>query len=104
VTIAIGKLDVIAPVVSMFFLVSYGLLNYATFFEARTQSPNFRPTFRYFDPRLSLLGAVACRGAMLAIHPAAGLLAVAVFFGIYQYIRRNVEVERWADRSRSHLF
>ena len=103
-TIAIGKLDLIAPIVSMFFLVSYGLLNYATFFESRTNSPSFRPTFRYFDPRLSLLGGLACLGAMLAIQPAAGLVAVAVLFGIYQYLRRTTEVARWADSSRSHLF
>ncbi len=34
ITVALGKLNVIASVVSMFFLISYGLLNYATFFEA----------------------------------------------------------------------
>jgi len=42
-TIGLGKLNIIAPVVSMFFLISYGLLNYATFFEARADSPSFRP-------------------------------------------------------------
>ena len=34
-TILAGSLNVVAAIVSMFFLVSYGLLNYATFFEAR---------------------------------------------------------------------
>jgi len=103
-TIALGKLDLIAPVVTMFFLVSYGLLNYATYFVARTNSPSFRPTFRYFHPLLSLLGGLACLGAMLAIHPAAALAAVGMLFGIFQFLRRTVEVERWADSSRSHLF
>jgi len=42
-TVAMGNLNIIAPVVAMFFLISYGLLNYATFFEARTTSPSFRP-------------------------------------------------------------
>ena len=65
-TVAYGQLNLIAPVVSMFFLISYGLLNYATYFEARTQSPSFRPRFRYFNKWLSLAGALACLGAMLA--------------------------------------
>ena len=56
-TIALGNLNAIATIVSMFFLISYGLLNYATFFEAQANSPSFRPRFRFFDARLSLAGA-----------------------------------------------
>jgi amino acid transporter len=42
-TIGLGKLNIIAPLVSMFFLISYGLLNYATYFEARAGSPFLSP-------------------------------------------------------------
>jgi len=101
-TIGLGKLNLIAPVVSMFFLISYGLLNYATFFEARTFSPSFRPRFRWFDLRLSLLGFLACLGAMLAINLAAGTVAVAVLFAIYQYLKRTAGPARWADSTRSY--
>jgi amino acid transporter len=38
-TVALGNLNLIAPVVSMFFLISYGLLNYATFFESSAHGP-----------------------------------------------------------------
>jgi hypothetical protein len=31
-TIGLGQLDLIARIVTMFFLISYGLLNYATYF------------------------------------------------------------------------
>ena len=41
--IALGNLNLIAAVVSMFFVVTYGLLNYATYYEARGKSPSFRP-------------------------------------------------------------
>jgi len=88
--------------VSMFFLVSYGLLNYATYYEARSQSPSFRPRFRYFNQWLSLAGALACLGVMLAIHITAGIVAVAVLFGIFQYLRRTAGPSRWADSRRSH--
>jgi hypothetical protein len=40
-TIAFGNLNAIAGVVSMFFLISYGLLNYATYVEATAASPSF---------------------------------------------------------------
>jgi amino acid transporter len=100
--VALGNLNAIAGVVSMFFLVSYGLLNYATYFEARTASPSFRPTFRWYDPRLSLAGLVACGVAMLAIDLTSALVAVAVLAAIFQYLRLRGLTARWADSSRSH--
>jgi amino acid transporter len=103
-TILLGDLNVVAPVVSMFFLISYGLLNYATYFEARAKSPSFRPRFRFFHGRLSLAGALACLGAMLAINPLAGAVAMAVLFALHQYLSRTVPVARWADSERSHRF
>ncbi len=101
-TIALGDLNLVAPVVSMFFLISYGLLNYATYYEASANSPFFRPRFRWFHPKLSLLGALACLGTMLAVNPLAGIAALVILFGIFQYVRRRAPTERWADSSRSH--
>ncbi len=100
--ISLGNLNLIASVVSMFFLISYGLLNYATFFEAKAASPSFRPRFRWFDARLSLLGSLSCGGVMLAIAPAAGLVAIAVLFSVYQYLKRTAGPARWADSRRSY--
>ena len=101
-TVAYGHLNLIAPVVSMFFLISYGLLNYATYYEARSQSPSFRPRFRYFNKWLSLAGALACLGAMLAVDLTAGIVAVAVLFAIFQYLKRTAGPARWADSQRSY--
>ena len=101
-TIAGGNLNAVASLVSMFFLISYGLLNYATFYEARSASPSFRPRFRWFDKRLSLLGFIVCFGAMLAINMAAGAMAVTLLFAIFQYIKRTYGPSRWADSRRSY--
>jgi amino acid transporter len=101
-TIGLGQLNLIARVVSMFFLISYGLLNYATFYEARTASPSFRPKFKWFDMRLSLLGFLACLLVMLAIDFKVGLIAVSILFAIYQYLKRTSGPARWADSRRSY--
>ncbi|MBI1179910.1 MAG: amino acid permease [Alphaproteobacteria bacterium] len=100
--VAVGNLNLIASVVSMFFLVSYGLLNYATYYEASTNSPSFRPTFRFYHRRLSLAGGLACLGAVLAIDVAAGLVALAVVYGIYRYIMVKSPAVGWSDSRRSH--
>jgi amino acid transporter len=103
-TIALGSLNVVAPVVTMFFLISYGLLNYATYYEARAASPSFRPTFRFYDKRLSLAGGLACLGVMLAIDIVAGIVALSFLFAIYQYLTRTAGPARWADSRRSYRF
>ncbi len=103
-TISLGNLNLIAAVVSMFFLISYGLLNYATYFEARSESPSFRPRFKYYDRRISLVGSIACLGAILAIDITAGVIAILMLFSIYQYLKRTVVRSRWADSRRSNYF
>jgi amino acid transporter len=104
VTIALGDLNVIAPVVSMFFLISYGLLNYATYYEARAQSPSFRPRFRFFNKRLSLFGGIGCLAVMVAINPVAGLGSALIMYAVYRYLHMRERPERWADAARSHYF
>ncbi|WP_419175176.1 amino acid permease [Desulfosediminicola sp.] len=101
-TIALGELDLIARLVSMFFLISYGLLNYATYYEAGASSPSFRPRFKWYHKNISLAGAAACLGVMLAIDWEYGIAAIAILFAIYQYLRRTTRPARWADSQRSH--
>jgi hypothetical protein len=102
ITISLGQLNLIAQVVSMFFLISYGLLNYATFFEARSASPSFRPRFRWFHPYASLAGFGVCLATMLAIDAATGVAAMAILAALYQYVLRTAGPARWADSRRSH--
>lgn len=100
-TVAAGDLNAIAPVISMFFLASYGMINYATYFEFRAGATSFRPRFRWGDHRVSLLGAVACAGAIVAINPLAGTLAALVLGGLYSYLRQRDMPDRWVDSSGS---
>ena len=101
-TISLGNLNLIAPVVSMFFLMSYGLMNYATYYEARAASPSFRPRFKWFDFRLSLLGFLACLVTMMAIDLKTGIIAVSILFAIFQYLKRTAGPARWADSRRAY--
>lgn len=101
-TIALGNLDVVAAVVSMFFLISYGLLNYATYYEARSNSPSFRPRFRLYHPNISLLGGLGCLAVIMAIDVKTGVIAISILFAVYQYLKRTSGTARWADSNRSH--
>ncbi len=102
--LAAGNLNAVASLISMFFLISYGLLNYATYFEAHGASPAFRPRFRFFDKRLSLLGAALCAISMLAIDPWAGASAIVVMTTLYFYLRSRDLPVGWVDSRPAHNF
>lgn len=103
-TVAIGDLNAIAPIISMFFLASYGIINYATYYEFRAGSTSFRPRFRWGDHRASLLGSIACAGAIVAINPLAGAVAALVFVLLYGYLRQRDVPDRWVDSAGSHHY
>jgi amino acid transporter len=103
-TIAVGSLNAIAGLVSMFFLISYGLLNYATYVEATAASPSFRPRFRFFHARASLLGTLLCGGVMLAIDPVTGIVATALIIAIHPYVDRTAIPAQWRDSRRAYRF
>ncbi len=104
ITVAAGDLNAIAPIISMFFLASYGLINYATYYEIRAGSTSFRPRFKWFDYRLSLLGLIMCVVAILAINPITGLVAALVLVALFNYLRNRDTTDRWADSSGSYHF
>ncbi len=91
-----GNLNLIAPVLTMFFLTTYGALNLAAGVERFLGSPSFRPTFKVHWS-LSLVGAVGCVAAMLLINAAAALVAVAVVLTIYVWLQRRELQTAWGD-------
>ena len=110
-TVAVGDLNAIAPIISMFFLATYGIINYATYYEFRAGSTAFRPTFRFGGHRTSLLGTIACVAVIIAINPVAGAFAALVFVALFGYLRQRDVPDRWIDsvgsyhyaRARNHL-
>ncbi|MEZ5243919.1 MAG: hypothetical protein R2707_02390 [Acidimicrobiales bacterium] len=104
ITVMAGDLNAIAPIISMFFLATYGLINYATYYEIRAGSTSFRPRFRWYDRRASLAGTLACGIAIVAINPLAGALAALVLLALFNYLRHRDVPDRWIDSAGSHHF
>ena len=92
-----GDLNAIAPIITMFFMVTYGLLNVATFYEAVTGNPSYRPTFRYCHWSVSLLGAVGCIAVMLLINWLWAAIAIATIAALQAYIQTREVEARWGD-------
>ncbi|KAK6031280.1 hypothetical protein OSTOST_02567, partial [Ostertagia ostertagi] len=84
----IGNLNIIAPFISNFFLCAYALVNYTCFEAIFSQSPGFRPAFRFYSPWLSLLGAIMCVSIMFIMSWPTALLTFAFFIAVYAFIKR----------------
>lgn len=84
--ILIGELDIIARVVSMFYLTAYGFINLSFFLESWA-NPDFQPTFK-IKRWIGLLGFIACFAVMFKLDMFAMLAALAVigvlYFGLQQ--------------------
>ena len=93
VFVSLGSVDVVAQLISMFFLVTYGALCAISFLEHFAGNPSYRPTFRS-KWYLSLIGAVACFGVMYQMQPLYALLAMATMVGIYLWLKRSRKQER----------
>jgi amino acid transporter len=86
--ILLGSLDVIAPVLTMFFLATYGMINLASGLQKWAASPSFRPSFRV-PALVSLLGAVACFYVMSIIDMAAMVAALILCAAIFVFQERR---------------
>jgi amino acid transporter len=99
-----GDLNEVAQVISMFFLIAYGMINLSAFVESRGGNPSFRPKFRLFHWSLGLVGAVGCVIAMLKINDTYAIIAVAITALLYFYLRnRDIETS-YGDAKRGYIF
>ncbi|MEJ7646530.1 MAG: amino acid permease [Chryseolinea sp.] len=85
--ILIGDLNVIARVVSIFFITTYGFINLSCAFETWT-SADFRPTFKT-PGWISLLGAVACFIVMIELDFIATVAASVILGLLFFYLKRK---------------
>ena len=94
--ILMGDINAIAPVLSMFFLTSYAVLNLSAGVEALIAGPAWRPTFRV-RWWVSILGFALCVAAMLMIDVGATFVALFVAGLVYHAVQRRQLKARWGD-------
>ena len=94
--VGLGELDLIAPIISMFFLATYGMTNGVAFLEAVVSNPSYRPSFKSHWI-FSLAGAVGCFGIMLLLNVWATLLAITFIILFYIYLLQKRYETAWGD-------
>ena len=104
VCILLADLNTIAPLITMFFMITYGLLNLATFYESIAKNPSYRPRFKFSHWSTSLLGAVGCIAVMFLINWQWALISITVIGVLHWYISSSEVEARWGDLQSGLLF
>ena len=94
--ISLGDINILAPILTLFNLSTYGLLNLSAAFEETIGAPSWRPTFRV-KAWLSFAGFVGCIGAMFMISPGWTFTALVCEGLLYWHVKRRALRARWGD-------
>ena len=91
-----GDINAIAPVLTMFNLSTYALLNLSAGLESAMGNPSWRPTFKV-KPSFPFLGFVMCVVAMFMISPGWTFVALGCETFIFWIVKRRALNARWGD-------
>ena len=97
--VLLGDLDAVAPVVTIFFLTVYGMVNLVAAAESLAGDPSWRPKLAV-PGLLSLAGGIACFAVMFLISPPAAIAAIVIEGGLYAILARRERREGWGDARR----
>ena len=91
-----GDINALAPILTMFNLTTYGLLNLSAGLEELMGNPSWRPTFRV-KPFLSFAGFAGCFAVMFMISSGWTFCALVAVGFIYWLVKRRALRARWGD-------
>jgi len=100
----IGELNTIGALASNFFLAAYALMNLSVFHSSMTKSPGWRPTFKFYNKWISLLGAFACVLLMFLMDWVLAIITCIIIIGLYSllfYLKPEVS---WGSSAESLKF
>uniref|UniRef100_A0AAR2JDY9 Solute carrier family 12 member 3 n=1 Tax=Pygocentrus nattereri TaxID=42514 RepID=A0AAR2JDY9_PYGNA len=95
--ILIAELNTIAPIISNFFLCSYALINFSCFHASITNSPGWRPSFRFYSKWASLVGAVVSVIIMFLLTWWAALIAIGIVLFLLGYVLYKKPSVNWGS-------
>ncbi|KAM8946863.1 solute carrier family 12 member 3 [Pelodytes ibericus] len=95
--ILIGELNTIAPIISNFFLCSYALINFSCFHASITNSPGWRPSFKYYSKWASLFGAIISVIIMFLLAWESALIAIGIVIFLLGYVLYKKPEANWGS-------
>eukprot|EP00466_Bigelowiella_natans_P006478 jgi/Bigna1/74272/fgenesh1_pg.28_\ len=91
---------------TLFFLLSYAIINLACFILSIQGSPSFRPIWEHYSWHMAFFGFVACLAVMFYTHPLRAALSMLLCLLLIIYItyRGPIGDGDWGDVTQSLIF
>ena len=99
-----GNINFIAPIITNFFLVTYALMNYSCFTWSLSESPGWRPTWKYFNKWVSLFACIECIGLMFLIDIIMAFVTLIIGAFMYKYIEYIDPKVNWGTASEAIIY
>ncbi|XP_063298909.1 solute carrier family 12 member 9-like [Pelobates fuscus] len=99
-----GKLNTIAAIVTIFFLLVYAAVGLACLALEWASAPNFRPTFRYFTWYTCILGILGCVVMMFLIQPIYASASIAFMLILLLCLHYVAPSHGWGFISQALIF
>nr|XP_060635794.1 solute carrier family 12 member 9 [Anolis sagrei ordinatus] len=100
----VGKLNTIAGIVTVFYLVAYAAVDLACLALEWASAPNFRPTFQLFSWHTCFLGIVSCLVMMFLISPAGASGSLGLMVLLLGFIHLRSAASSWGYISQALIF
>ncbi|XP_026288084.1 bumetanide-sensitive sodium-(potassium)-chloride cotransporter isoform X1 [Frankliniella occidentalis] len=102
--ILIGELDAIAPLISNFFLAAYALINFSTFHASLAKPVGWRPTFKFYNMWLSLVGSILCVAVMFLISWSTALITFGIVLALYLIVQYRKPDVNWGSTTQAQTY
>ncbi|XP_053185881.1 solute carrier family 12 member 9-like [Scomber japonicus] len=99
-----GKLNTIAGIVTIFFLMVYAAVNLACLALEWASAPNFRPSFRCFTWHTCTLGILGCLVMMFLINAIYAFASIAFMLLLLMLIHYLGPISNWGYISQALIF
>lgn len=102
VTMLLRDLNAVAPLVTLFFLITYAMINIVVIIEQKLGLISYRPLFKVnkWIPWIGLISSVL---AMFIINPTISLISISIVFVVYWFLSKQ-NIDTPFEDVRSGLF
>ncbi|XP_043095020.1 solute carrier family 12 member 9 [Puntigrus tetrazona] len=103
-TLFAGQLNVIAGIVTVFYLLAYAAVDLACLALEWASAPNFRPTFQFFSWHTCLLGIISCLVMMFVINPVYSSASIVLLLLLLLFLHYRSPTSSWGYISQALIF